>query len=215
MFLLFSKSSISFATSGNNALLVIFTSLSTCSGNISLENKVCMASCVVTFIISQLMSFVSPPLEAGNRWWMLYFLSLLMSLVKGWNNPPYSLSMKPLTYSIDDIIYLAYNVVYHANWINKKLIKTVSNTCKIVLIRFLFIFYLYLTKYWLVICLIHNTSVCICHNVVCISYICTLTVSTSCIFSSTADSLALVEARSPHSQKTNTRKLIRVAGLVR
>lgn len=74
--LLFIHSSSSFCISGNNTLLVISVSFSICSGNMSLANSVCIASCVVLRIYSQFKSFVSHILELGHRWCLLYSLSL-------------------------------------------------------------------------------------------------------------------------------------------
>ena len=58
--LLFIHSSSSFCISGSSTLLVISVRCSICSGNISLANNVCIASCVVFTIYSQFKSFVSP-----------------------------------------------------------------------------------------------------------------------------------------------------------
>lgn len=62
-----SRSNSSCCISGNNTLLVMLVSLSICSGNISLANIVCIASCTVFLIVSTFRSLVAQNLLRGHR----------------------------------------------------------------------------------------------------------------------------------------------------
>lgn len=91
MSLAFNRSNSSFCISGNNTLLVILVSLSICSGNMSLANIVCIASCTVFLIVSTFRSLVAQNLLRGHRWWSLYSLSFFITKhshkIKSWLLP--------------------------------------------------------------------------------------------------------------------------------
>lgn len=75
-------SSSSWTTSGRRAFALMSVILIICSANILFWNKVWIARCVVSRIISQFTSFVAPPCETGKMWWRLkLFSDLLIVLI--------------------------------------------------------------------------------------------------------------------------------------